>query len=101
VGPRQSLDALVLENAIEQPSRAAVGIGDEDLVEAIGPAAPDPITDGAGDPAWPVVKIRRQAGDLHVREVGSQGDELSAQGSAADHEHAGGGDVRLRHVVRR
>jgi hypothetical protein len=47
------------------------------------------------------VKIRRQAGDLHVREVGSQGDELSAQGSAADHEHAGGGDVRLRHVVRR
>jgi hypothetical protein len=47
------------------------------------------------------VEIRRQAGDLDVRQVGGQGNELAAQGSAADDEDARRGDLRLRHVVRR
>ena len=111
MGAGQTLDTLLLENAIEQPARAAVGLGDEYLVEAVRSATPDPVADRARDPAGPVVEIRRQAGDLDVREVGGQGDELAAEGSAADHEDARGGDpalhrlglshLRPRHVVRR
>jgi hypothetical protein len=101
MGAGQSFDTLLLEDPIEQPARAAVGVGDEDLVKAVGSAASNPVANGAGDPAGPVVEIRRQAGDLDVRQVGRQGNELAAQGSAADDEDARRGDLRLRHVVRR
>src|SRR6266550_4222914 len=101
VGPRQSFDALVLENAIEQPARTAVCIRDEDLVEAVRSTAPDPIANRGGDPAGSVVEIRRQAGDLDVRQVGGQGDEHAAQGATANDEYARWRDLRLRHVARR
>ena len=86
MGAGQSLDAFLGQDTVEQPARAAVGIGDEDMLEAFRPAAPDPIADGAGDPAGPVVEIRRQAGDLDVRQGPGQLDELAAERPAAHDE---------------
>jgi hypothetical protein len=101
VRPGQSFDALVLENTIQQAARSAVCIRDEDLVEAVCSTAPDPIANRAGDPARSVVKIRRQAGDLDVRQVGGQGDKLTPKGATANDQYARWRDLRLRHVARR
>ena len=111
VGAGQPLDAFVDENRIEEAARPAIGVGDEDLFVAVPTAPADSGAHARGDPAGPVVEVGRQAGDLDVREVRGQGDELAAEGSAADHEDARGGDpmlhqlglshLRPRHVVRR
>ena len=67
VGAGQALDALLGEDAVEQAAGAAVGVGDEDPLVAVGAGVADPAPDRAGDAAGPVVEVRRQAGDLERR----------------------------------
>src|SRR5262245_23967837 len=56
VGALESGDALAFEHPIEQAARAAVGVGDEDRVIALGARTADPGRNGAGYALRPVVE---------------------------------------------
>jgi hypothetical protein len=106
VGAGQALDALLADDVVEQAAGAAVGVGDEDAIEARA-AAPDALADRLGDATGPVVEGRRQARERDVRQVAGQRHELAGEGPAADDEDARRG-VRARdlrpgrgHVARR
>ena len=68
VGARQALDAFVGEHRVEQAAGAAVGIGDEDPLVAVGAGLVDAAPDGGRDAAGPVVEVRGEAGDLETRD---------------------------------
>ena len=71
VGARQALDALLREDRVEQAAGAAVGIGDEDPLVAVGAGLVDAVADPAGMPLGPVVEVRREAGDVDARQARS------------------------------
>ena len=84
----EPFDALLGDHRIEQPACPAVGVRHEDPVVA-GAASPDAFPDGGGDPARTVMERGRQAGDVDVRQVLGQRDELACEGATPDDEDAG------------
>ena len=106
VGAGQALDPFLRDDRVEQAAGAAVGVGHEHAVIP-GATATDALADGGRDAAGPVVEGGRQAGDVDVREVARQCDELVGERPAADHEDPRGVAVRPgrwhvnAHVARR
>ena len=97
VGAGEPLDALLAQDRIEPPTRAAVGVGHEDrLVAAAGGA--DLALDRRRDAVRAGCGAGRQAGHLEVLEARPAGqlDELAGERATADDE-----DARLVVVGRR
>ena len=87
MGPRKTLDLLLLEHAIQSAARAAIGIGDEDA--AIGaPRLVDRLTNRTGDLLRAVVQGRRQAAQIEMRQAvgGDDRNDLAGQRTAGDDE---------------
>ena len=85
VRARQSLDAFLRDDRIEQAARAAIGLGDVDLLVGA-TARADGVADGVRDLLGTVVQLRRQA--LHVEGRPAvrplQRDDLAGEGAAGD-----------------
>jgi hypothetical protein len=98
VGAGQPLDALLGDDRVEQAARAAVGVGDEDRLVAVGAGLADPVPDLGGNPLGPVVEVRREAGDVDAGQAAGKRDELAGERPAPDDERA---SVAGDRVVRR
>ncbi len=83
-------DALLLEDAVEQSTRAAIRVGHEHVLATLGTGTPDSGTDGGGNLLGPVVQGGRQAGQVHLGKArpSREGDELMRKRTAPDHERA-------------
>src|SRR3954465_3168785 len=71
VGALEPPDALGLEHPIEEAAGAAVGIGHEDPVVAVGACSANPRCYGSGDAFGPVVKRCRKARQVDGGQAGS------------------------------
>ena len=88
VGAGQALDALLGEERVEQAAGAAVGVGDEDPLVAVGAGLADPVADLAGIRSGRLWRSgERQATSTPGRPPVTR-HELAGERPAADHERA-------------
>ena len=86
VGAGQPLDALVSQDRVDEAAGTAVGVGDEDLLVAVGARLADPVADLVRDAFGAVVQVRREAGDVDAGQAAGHGHELAGERPTADHE---------------